>query len=85
MAKKHYPITILGPCVNAIVEQDAIILNKIKDHALKGEWQGYREFHPARYEAGRHSYDGWIVVYRIDKNVLVLTLVATGNHDLFNR
>ena len=49
LVKKHFPITVLKPCLKAIVKQDVLVLKQIKDHALKGNWRGYREFHPARY------------------------------------
>ena len=50
LVKKHFPITVLKPCLEAIVKQDVLVLKQIKDHALKGNWRGYREFHPADME-----------------------------------
>ncbi len=34
LVKKHFPITVLKPCLEAIVEQDVLVLKQIKDHAL---------------------------------------------------
>ena len=50
---------------------------KNKDHALTGDWVGHREC---------HILPDWLLVYRIDDDVLVLTLARTGSHsDLFGR
>lgn len=83
LAKKHYPVRLLAPCIDAILAQDTFILRRIKDHALKGNWQGYREFHPGRYTSKIQS-DAWIVVYRLEAEALILTLVATGNHAILD-
>ena len=48
-----------------------------KDHSLSGNWVGHREC---------HILPDWLLVYRIEDNVLVLTLSRTGTHsDLFGR
>ena len=48
-----------------------------KDHALSGNWVGHREC---------HILPDWLLVYRIEDEVLVLTLARTGTHsDLFRR
>ncbi|WP_373842773.1 type II toxin-antitoxin system YafQ family toxin [Limosilactobacillus sp.] len=82
LAKKHYPIKALKPCIHAIVEQNIGILNRIKDHGLKGKWLGYREFHPARIKNYGKQFDNWIVIYTINSHRILLTLVATGGHDI---
>lgn len=49
--------------------------DKNKDHALSGDWVGHREC---------HIQPDWLLVYRVEENVLVLTLVRTGTYaDLF--
>ncbi len=46
------------------------------DHPLKGKFKGYRECHIA---------PDWLLMYKIDKGVLVLLLSRTGTHqDLFD-
>lgn len=85
LAKKHFSIRILKPCIKAIIEQDSQILHKIKDHALKGQWQGYREFHPSRYGNYGKTYDNWIVIYKLDHSQLVLLLVTTGSHQILDK
>lgn len=48
---------------------------KYKDHSLSGDWTGHREC---------HILPDWLLVYRIEDDVLVLTLTRTGTHsDLF--
>lgn len=47
-----------------------------KDHPLSGDWIGHREC---------HIQPDWLLVYRIENDILVLTLSRTGTHsDLFN-
>ena len=46
-----------------------------KDHPRSGDWVGHREC---------HIQPDWLLVYRYDNDVLVLTLSRTGTHsDLF--
>lgn len=50
---------------------------KNRDHALMGDWVGHREC---------HILPDWLLVYRIENDVLVLTLARTGTHsDLFGK
>lgn len=48
---------------------------KYRDHALAGRWTKHREC---------HVLPDWLLIYRIENDVLVLTLTRTGTHsDLF--
>ena len=48
---------------------------KYKDHSLSGNWTGHREC---------HIQPDWLLIYRYEENVLILTLARTGTHsDLF--
>ena len=48
---------------------------KYKDHALAGDWKGFREC---------HIQPDWLLIYKIQNDALVLTLSRTGSHsDLF--
>ena len=50
---------------------------KNKDHALTGNWVGHREC---------HILPDWLLIYRIEDDVLGLTLARTGSHsDLFGK
>ena len=47
------------------------------DHNLSGDWKGYREC---------HIQPDWLLIYRIERGILVLSLQRTGTHsDLFNK
>ena len=46
-----------------------------RDHALTGNYKGHREC---------HVQPDWLLIYRIEKAVLVLSLTRTGSHsDLY--
>lgn len=48
---------------------------RYKDHALSGDWMGFREC---------HVKPDWLLVYQINGDELYLYLVRTGSHsDLF--
>lgn len=50
---------------------------KNRDHALSGNWNGYREC---------HILPDWLLIYKLEDNILILTLVRTGTHsNLFNK
>ena len=50
---------------------------KYRDHDLSGDWKGHRE---------RHIQPDWLLSYRIEDDVLILTLSRTGTHsDLFGK
>lgn len=49
---------------------------KNRDQSLSGRWVGHRECHIS---------PDWLLIYRIEDDVLVLTLTRTGTHaDLFD-
>ncbi|MCI1290224.1 MAG: type II toxin-antitoxin system YafQ family toxin [Lactobacillus sp.] len=86
LKRKHYPINLITICLQAIMTRDPANLTKIKDHPLTGNWKGFREFHTARIEShGHRNYDQWIVIYKISDQKLILTLVATGNHEILTK
>ena len=50
---------------------------KHRDHALTGNWKNYREC---------HIQPDWLLVYRYEKDILILTLARTGSHsELFDK
>ena len=52
-------------------------LNEFIVKYLSGDWAGHREC---------HILPDWLLVYRIEDDVLVLTLARTGTHsDLFGK
>ena len=49
---------------------------KNKDHALAGNYKGYREC---------HIQPDWLLIYLLEDDILTLTLIDTGTHaDLFD-
>lgn len=67
-------LTLLKEIINRLANGETLE-EKYRDHALSGNWQGHREC---------HIQPDWLLVYRIEENVLVLTLTRTGTHsDLF--
>lgn len=63
--------------VIAALAMDEPLPEKHKDHALTGNWVGHREC---------HVLPDWLLIYRIEGEVLVLTLSRTGTHsDLFGK
>lgn len=82
--KKDYKLAVKRGLKIDLLEQivaslaDGIALpDKNKDHALTGNWVGHREC---------HILPDWLLVYRIEGDVLVLTLARTGSHsDLFGK
>ena len=60
-------IKILQPLVLLLNEQP--LPPQYQDHPLKGKWTGYRDF---------HIEPDWVVIYKIDKNFLIL--MRTGTH-----
>ena len=74
--KRNMDIELLDN-INRALSRGEILPEKNKDHSLSGDWVGHREC---------HIQPDWLLVYRIDDDVLVLTLSRTGTHsDLFNR
>jgi mRNA interferase YafQ len=73
LLKKHYRPEILKNAITALMDQDQSLLRtKYRDHALTGEWTGYREI---------HCSGDWLIIYRINKAELQLVLVRSGSHD----
>lgn len=51
------------------------LTKKQMDHSLSGEYDGHRECHIA---------SDWLLIYKIEKEIMTLTLTRTGSHsDLF--
>ena len=72
--KRSMKIELLEEVV-AMLAMGETLPDKHKDHALTGNWVGHREC---------HILPDWLLIYRIEDEVLVLTLARTGTHsDLF--
>ena len=74
--KRGLPIQLLEKVVAALAMGEPLP-DQNRDHALTGNWVGHREC---------HIQPNWLLVYRIEDDVLVLTLSRTGSHsDLFGK
>lgn len=58
-----------------LLKNEQPLPEKYRDHALNGNYAGFREC---------HIQPDWLLIYQVDKGRLVLTLSRTGTHaDLF--
>ncbi len=74
--KRHLNIDLLDDIIRALSRGETLP-EKNKDHELSGNWAGHREC---------HILPDWLLVYRIDDDILVLTLTRTGTHsDIFGK
>ena len=74
--KRGLKIELLEQVV-ALLAMGEPLPDKNRDHDLSGDWAGHREC---------HILPDWLLVYRIEDDVLVLTLARTGTHsDLFGK
>lgn len=72
--KRGRKIELLDKIIKSLVMGE-ILPEENKDHSLAGNWSGHREC---------HIEPDWLLIYYIEKDILVLTLVRTGSHsDLF--
>jgi mRNA interferase YafQ len=68
--KRGYNMTLFKEVVEMLL--DGIPLPaKYCDHPLHGDKRGYRDC---------HIQGDWVLIYKIDKNVLTLILSETGTH-----
>ncbi len=73
--KRHMRIDLLDDIIRTLAKGESLP-EKNRDHSLSGNLIGYREC---------HIQPDWLLMYKIDDDVLVLTLVRTGTHsDLFD-
>lgn len=72
--KRGKDVALLEDVVAQLAMGEALP-EKNRDHSLSGKWEGHREC---------HILPDWLLVYRIEDDVLVLTLVRNGTHsDVF--
>jgi mRNA interferase YafQ len=72
--KRGLDISKLEKVIEMLANEE-ILQAEYKDHSLHGKYQGYREC---------HIEPDWLLVYKIENDILTLTLAYTGTHsDLF--
>ena len=74
LKKRNYDMTLLKEAIDIIAKGECLP-ERFSDHALNGNYVGYREC---------HIEPDWLLIYRTEKKTLVLVLTRTGTHsDLF--
>ena len=74
--KRGFKMDLLEDVIT-LLAMGEVFPDKNKDHALTGNWVGHREC---------HILPDWLLVYRLEDDILVLTLTRTGTHsDLFGK
>ena len=74
--KRNLNISLLKEVVT-LLSMGEKLPEKYRDHALTGNWVGHRECHIS---------PDWLLIYRIENDILVLTLSRTGSHsDLLDK
>ena len=72
--KRNYDLSKLEKVIE-ILAKEKNLPAKYKDHALTGNYKDFREC---------HILPDWLLIYRIEKDILTLVLSRTGTHsDLF--
>ena len=66
--KRGLKISLLKDVIAALAMGESLP-DKNRDHALGGNWVGHRKC---------HIQPDWLLIYRIEDDVLVLTLARTG-------
>ena len=73
--KRGYNLSLIELVIDELLRENTLA-PKYKDHALIGNYTGFRECHIS---------PDWLLIYSIDKSKLILTASRTGTHsDLFS-
>ena len=73
--KRGYNLSLIELVIDELLRENTLA-PKYKDHALIGNYTGFRECHIS---------PDWLLIYSIDKSKLILTTSRTGTHsDLFS-
>ena len=69
--KRGWNIALINNVINTLAAEKPLEA-KYRDHQLKGDKQDFRECHIA---------PDWLLIYKVTKTKLILTLSRTGSHD----
>ena len=73
LRRKHYDMRLLRRPFSLLMAGDMETMRReYRDHALTGQWKGFREF---------HVRGKWLVVYFVDGDDVALVMSRTGSHD----
>lgn len=74
IVKRRYDILLLEEILNLLVQEKSLP-QECLDHPLTGNYAGHRECHVT---------PDWLLIYKIEKDIMTLSLTRTGTHsDLF--
>ena len=72
--KRGYDLSKIEKVIDALLNGERLSYSK-RDHALTGNYHGFREC---------HIEPDWLLIYAIDEDRLILTASRTGTHsDLY--
>lgn len=76
LKKRRYDMSLLEFVLNELLEEK-ILADHYHDHALSGNYIGFREC---------HILPDWLLIYAVNKSQLILIASRTGTHsDLFRK
>ena len=76
LKKRGYNLDLVEEVLQVLLEEQPLA-EKHRDHALAGNYTGFREC---------HILPDWLLIYRIDSGMLLLVASRTGTHsDLFKK
>ena len=74
IVKRGYDVSLFEKVLNMLRSHETLP-EEYHDHALKGNYIGHREC---------HITPDWLLIYKIEQDILTLSLTRTGTHsDLF--
>lgn len=72
--KRGYDLKKLNDVIDTL-KKGQKLSRKYNDHELTGNYKGYRDC---------HIEPDWLLIYKIESDLLMLTLVYTGTHSDLN-
>lgn len=73
--KRGYNLSLLADVIDTLLREEPLS-QKYRDHALAGNYIGFREC---------HIQPDWLLIYSMSESELILTASRTGTHsDLFD-
>lgn len=70
LMKRNYNLDKLTDVIKMLSNGEKLP-EKYDDHAMTGNWKGHRDC---------HIEPDWVLIYRLEKDTLFLTLSRTGSH-----
>ncbi len=71
--KRGYDLSKLDTVIQTLLKEEPLA-EKYRDHALTGDYSGFREC---------HVEPDWLLIYAVDQGQMILTASRTGTHSDF--